>query len=86
MNGLDLFFFLFAMCSVTVALYSAGRDYSLFKQCNATAAYHGNALWVDLSAPMDCVVPFDNRNNYFLPARHVLPRTLTSSLNTAISS
>ena len=33
----------------------------LFKYCNAIAGYHGNALWVSLSAPMDCVVPFGNR-------------------------
>ena len=38
-----------------------GKGYSLFKYCNAVAGYHGNALWVSLSTPMDCVMPFGNR-------------------------
>ena len=32
---------------------------SLPKRCNAAAGYHGDALWVSLSMPMDCVVPLD---------------------------
>jgi len=37
----------------------AGSGYSLPKRCNAAAGYHGNALWVSLSMPMDCVDPLD---------------------------
>ena len=32
--------------------------YSIGKRCNAVAGHQGSALWVSLSAPMDCVVPF----------------------------
>ena len=35
----------------------AGNGYFLPKCCNAAAGYHGNALWVNLSMPMDCVDP-----------------------------
>ncbi|WP_090331460.1 hypothetical protein [Nitrosomonas sp. Nm51] len=43
-----------AMYSVTVLLCSkaqwAGKGYSLFKQCNATAGHHGN-VWVACQYP-----------------------------------
>ena len=32
---------------------------TLPKCCNAAAGYHGNALWVSLSMPMDYVDPLD---------------------------
>ena len=32
---------------------------SLPKCCNAAAGCNGDALWVNLSMPMDCVVPLD---------------------------
>ncbi len=37
----------------------AGNGCSLPKCCNAAAGYHGNALWVSLSMPMDYVDPLD---------------------------
>ena len=37
----------------------AGNGCSLPKCCNAAAGYHGDALWVGLSMPMDCVDPLD---------------------------
>jgi len=37
----------------------AGNGCSLPKFCNAAAGCHGDALWVSLSMPMDCVDPFD---------------------------
>ncbi len=37
----------------------AGNGCSLPKCCNAAAGCHGDALWVSLSMPMDCVDPLD---------------------------
>jgi len=37
----------------------AGNSCSLPKCCNAAAECHGDALWVSLSMPMDCVDPLD---------------------------
>ncbi len=37
----------------------AGNGCSLPKFCNAAAGGHGNALWVSLSMPVDCVDPLD---------------------------
>ncbi len=37
----------------------AGNGCSLPKCCNAAVGYHGDALWVSLSMPMDCVDPLD---------------------------
>ena len=37
----------------------AGNGCSLPKCCNAVAGCHGDALWVSLSMPMDCVDPLD---------------------------
>jgi len=34
-----------------------GNGPSLDKHQNAAAGHHGNALWVGLSVPMDCVPP-----------------------------
>ena len=36
---------------------SEGKGHSLYKGCNTVAGHHSNALWVGLSAPMDCVAP-----------------------------
>ncbi|MCV6605368.1 MAG: hypothetical protein OIF34_08685, partial [Porticoccaceae bacterium] len=33
----------------------AGKGCSLHRGCNTVAKHHSNALWVGLSAPMDCV-------------------------------
>ena len=35
----------------------AGNGRTLGKRCNEAGGHHGNALRVDLSAPMDCVAP-----------------------------
>ena len=37
----------------------AGNGCSLPKCCNAVAECYGDALWVSLSMPMDCVIPID---------------------------
>jgi len=37
----------------------AGNGCPLPKCCNAVAGYHGDALWVSLSMPMDCVDHLD---------------------------
>ena len=49
----------------------AGNGCSFPKCCNAAAGCHGNALWVSLSMPMDCVDPLDKGAP--LPTRHALP-------------
>ena len=49
----------------------AGNGCSLPKCCNAVAGYYGDALWVSLSMPMDCVVHLDKGAP--LSARHALP-------------
>ena len=38
----------------------ARKGYSLSKYCNAVVGRHGNALWVNLSAPIDYVMPYHN--------------------------
>ena len=57
---LVLFQYDIARCIVTAVLCSkgqyAGKNYSLFKDCNAAAGCHGNARWMRLSALMDCVL------------------------------
>ncbi len=36
-----------------------GNGCSLLKYCNAVAGCHGDALWIILFMPMDCVDPLD---------------------------
>ena len=49
-----------------------GMVVALPKCCNAVAGYHGDALRVSLSMPMDCVDPLD-KGRAPLSARHALP-------------
>ena len=56
-QGLNAIFSAYLMFRNKAQCAANGR--SLGKRCNAVAGHQVSALWVSLSAPMDCVVSFE---------------------------
>ena len=68
--NIQIFYLVLVLCPADIVDFSiaamfrskaqcVGNGCSLPEYCNAAAGYHGDALWVSLSMPMDCVDPLD---------------------------